>query len=108
MREWRGRKLVTSTRRRRDAEEKKQGQNLRAWRKRSPAMEYSVVQKVGCEISAKDVESCVVVIREGCAVNPKSAAQELPRSVSVVILYADGDIVGVRAKIGRASCRERV
>jgi hypothetical protein len=68
------------------------------------ATEYSVVQKRGREISVKDRESCVAVIRDGCAVNPTSAAKELPKAVSVAILYADGKIVGV-GTIKRPRCQ---
>ena len=60
-------------------------------------MKYSVIEKAGGALSAQEIASCVTVVREGCAVDPESAEQELPRAVTVALVRAGSEIVGVGA-----------
>ena len=58
-------------------------------------MDHSV--KPGAELSQEEIETCVSVIRAGCAVDPESASQELPHAIAVAIVRAGEEIVGVGA-----------
>lgn len=48
-------------------------------------------------LSKEEIQACLSVIEEGCAVNLKSAARELPLAMVVAIKRKGQDIVGVGA-----------
>ena len=56
-----------------------------------------MIEKVGGALSAQEIISCVTVVREGCAVDPERAELELPRAVTVALVRAGSEIVGVGA-----------
>ena len=60
-------------------------------------MKYSLEVEQGTELPEDVIEECVSVISEGCAVDSKSAAKELPKAKDVTIVRAGGRIVGVGA-----------
>ena len=60
-------------------------------------MEYSLIPKLGSDLLPEEIAACVKVIREGSAVDPTTAAQELPYAVAVAIVCAGEHIVGVGA-----------
>lgn len=45
----------------------------------------------------EEIQACVTLIKEGCAVDPESAAAELPRSIVVAIQRDGQDIVAIGA-----------
>jgi GNAT superfamily N-acetyltransferase len=56
---------------------------------------YEVKLSVPGELDELQRAACVAVIRKGNAVDPNSAARELPRAGVLVIAYAGQEIVGV-------------
>ena len=65
--------------------------------------------KVGKDLSPDEIKACVVVLKEGDAVDPKTAARELPHAVAVAIVQVKEDVVGVGAiKQQRPSYAKRI
>jgi predicted GNAT family N-acyltransferase len=60
-------------------------------------MKYSLEVEQGAGSPKDVIKACVSVINEGCAVDSKSAARELPKARSVAIVRAGRQIVGVGA-----------
>jgi hypothetical protein len=60
-------------------------------------MNYEVQARSPKDLSTKEFETCVSIIREGCAVDANSAAQQLPKVVRLVVARAGPEIVGVGA-----------
>jgi hypothetical protein len=53
--------------------------------------------KVGKDLSPDEIKACVVVLKEGDAVDITKAEEELPHAVTVAILRVGEDVVGVGA-----------
>src|SRR5436309_1189531 len=60
-------------------------------------MTYAIEVAPGTALRKDALETCVSVIREGCAVDASSAAKQLPKAKSVATVRANGQIVGVGA-----------
>jgi hypothetical protein len=58
---------------------------------------HDVQNKPGADLSFDEIEACVAVLKEGCAVNIKTAEHELPQSVMVGVARIGEKIVGVGA-----------
>ena len=61
-------------------------------------MEYTVVSKLGSNLSPDEIAACTLAINEGGALeDPETARRELPHAIVVAILHCGGNIVGVGA-----------
>jgi hypothetical protein len=60
-------------------------------------MKANPQNKVGKDLTPDEIKACVAVLSEGGAVDLKIAERELPHAVTVAILWAGRDIVGVGA-----------
>ena len=71
-----------------------------------PCGPYAVTSCAPGDLSAPEIERCVSIITSGEAVDPQSAARELPRASALVVVRTKGEIVGVgaikRIRIGYA------
>lgn len=65
--------------------------------KRESAKNQDIQNKVGKDLSPDELKACAVVLKEGAAVDPKTAEGELPHAVTVTIVRVGEDIVGVGA-----------
>jgi hypothetical protein len=73
------------------------------------ASNQDMQSKVGKDLSPGEIKACVVVLKEGGAVNLKKAEMELPKAVRVVIVRVGADVVGVGAiKQQRPPCAKRI
>ena len=53
--------------------------------------------KVGKDLSPDEIKACLVVLKEGDAVDVKTAERELPRAVTVAVARVGEDVVGMGA-----------
>ena len=53
--------------------------------------------KVGKDLSPDEIKACLVVLKEGDAVDVKAAERELPRAVTVAVVRVGKDVVGIGA-----------
>src|ERR1700675_244722 len=61
------------------------------------AQNQDMQNKVGKDLSPDEIKACVVVLKEGGAVNLKNTEMELPKAVTVAIVRDGEDVVGVGA-----------
>jgi hypothetical protein len=68
---------------------------------------YEITQCSAGDLASSDLKACVSIITKGDAVDPESAADELPKTRSLVVARKAGVIVGVgaikRIRLGYAS-----
>jgi hypothetical protein len=69
----------------------------RMFERATPHRPYTVVTCAPGALSGADIERCIAIITSGDAVDPKSAARELPRTSALALVRTEGEIVGVGA-----------
>ena len=60
-------------------------------------MDYQVQAVSANALSVKELETCVSIIREGCAANAGIASQQLPQALWIAVARVRDEIVGVGA-----------
>lgn len=60
-------------------------------------MAYEVRVCRPAELSATELEECIAIIRDGSAVDPRSAAIEVPRATAVALVKVGENVAGVGA-----------
>jgi hypothetical protein len=64
---------------------------------RETSHNQGIQNKVGNDLSPDEIKSCAAVLKEGDAVDFKTAERELPHAVTVAIMRVGEDVVGVGA-----------
>jgi hypothetical protein len=59
--------------------------------------DFTAIAYRPAELSSSERADCIRIVQQGSAVNPKSAAYELPRAVRIAVLRAGTELIGAGA-----------